>query len=109
MIGLTRRAAMLAPVAMATGRAAAQPAESALAAPVADLYAALDTVMRSGRRRPFAERFDVLAPVVDRVFDLLTVLRVSIGPRWETMEPATQARLGKGYRPFHVGTSVAAL
>jgi phospholipid transport system substrate-binding protein len=56
---------------------------------------------------PFVQRFDALAPVVDRVFDLDTVLRVSVGMRWDSMDPAVQARLLHAFRRFTVATYVA--
>jgi phospholipid transport system substrate-binding protein len=106
---LTRRTALLAAVAlMSAARAtSAQPADPALAQPLSDLYTALDAVMRAGRATPFPRRFDILAPVVDRVFDLETVLKVSVGLRWDNMDPATRTRLLKVYRRFTVATYVA--
>ena len=81
--------------------------ETVLDQPLRDLYAALDAAMRSGRAVPFAERFEALAPVVDRVFDLETVLKVSVGPRWDSMDAALRAKLLKTYRRFTIATYVA--
>jgi phospholipid transport system substrate-binding protein len=109
MTGLTRRAMLLAAVAApAMGQGArAQPDDQRLAQPLQDLYAALEAAMRAGNATPFAQRFDALAPVVDRVFDLETVLKVSVGMRWDNMDPARQARLLRAYRQFTVATYVA--
>jgi phospholipid transport system substrate-binding protein len=109
MIGLTRRGVLLAAVAAsATGQGAwAQPADQVLAQPLQDLYAALEATMRAGNATPFPQRFDALAPVVDRVFDLETVLKVSVGMRWDNTDPARQARLLRVYRQFTVATYVA--
>ncbi len=63
--------------------------------------------MRAGNAVPFARRCDELAPVVDRVFDLETVLKVSVGMRWDSMDPARQATLLRVYRQFTVATYVA--
>ena len=63
--------------------------------------------MRSGRATPFLQRFDTLAPVVDRAFDLETVLKVSVGLRWDTMDTALRARLLKAFRRFTIATYVA--
>jgi phospholipid transport system substrate-binding protein len=108
-IGVTRRGVMLMAVAaMASARhAGAQASAGALAQPLQALYAGLEAVMRAGLTTPFPRRFDILAPVVDRVFDLKTVLKVSVGLRWDSMEPATQARLLRVYRRFTVATYVA--
>jgi phospholipid transport system substrate-binding protein len=109
MTGLTRRAVLLAAVAAtAAGRGAwAQPPDQLLAQPLEDLYAALEAAMRAGNATPFPQRFDALAPVVDRVFDLETVLKVSVGMRWDNMDPAQQVRLLRVYRQFTVATYVA--
>jgi phospholipid transport system substrate-binding protein len=75
--------------------------------PLRDLHAALEATMRAGRATPFRQRFDALAPVVDRVFDLETVLKVSVGLRWDSMDPDTRTRLLHAYRRFTVATYVA--
>jgi phospholipid transport system substrate-binding protein len=109
MIGLTRRGVVLTAVAVLASaqRAAAQTSDAAMARPLGDLYAALDAVMRAGRSTPFPQRFDILAPVVDRVFDLETVLKVSVGMRWDSMDSMTQGRLLRVYRQFTIATYVA--
>ncbi|HYZ24525.1 MAG TPA: ABC transporter substrate-binding protein [Rhodopila sp.] len=75
--------------------------------PLRRLYAALDDVMKSGRQTPFPRRFDMLAPVVDQVFDLETVLKMSVGARWDSINPDTRAHLLQVYRRFTVATYVA--
>ena len=50
-------------------------------------------VMKAGQRTPFAQRFAILAPTVDRTFDLDAVLRLSVGPRWASMTLDQQATL----------------
>ena len=114
---LTRRTALFAAAAAmfaaasagaaSAGAASAGAADARLSQPLEDLYAALAAAMRAGNRTPFAQRFDALAPVVDRVFDLETVLKVSVGLRWDTMDATKQARLLKVYRRFTVATYVA--
>jgi phospholipid transport system substrate-binding protein len=85
----------------------ARAADDALEAPLRDLYAALEAAMRAGRATPFAQRFDALAPVLDRVFDLETILKVSVGLRWDSLDPAVRAKLLKVFRRFTVATYVA--
>jgi phospholipid transport system substrate-binding protein len=87
--------------------AVAKASDSALAQPLLTLYAGLEAIMRAGYTTPFPQRFDILAPVVDQVFDLETVLKVSVGMRWDSMDPAIQARLLRIYRRFTVATYVA--
>jgi phospholipid transport system substrate-binding protein len=83
------------------------PSDSLLQQPLRDLYTALEAAMRSGRETPFAKRFDGLAPVVERVFDLETVLKVSVGLRWDSMDAALRGRLLKAFRRFTIATYVA--
>ena len=71
------------------------------AQPLRDLYAALEAAMRAGRATPFAQRFDALAPVVDRVFDLETVLKVSVGLRWDSMDAGVARAPAEGVPPLH--------
>ena len=63
--------------------------------------------MRAGRSTPFTQRFDALTPVIDRVFDLETVLKVSVGLRWDSMSDSVRTHLLKVYRRFTIATYVA--
>jgi phospholipid transport system substrate-binding protein len=93
---------------MAFARSAGvQAADPNLAQPLQELHAALEAAMRAGHTTPFSQRFDTLAPVLDRVFDLETVLKVSVGLRWNSMDPTQQARLLRVYRRFTIATYVA--
>ena len=94
MTCLTRRAllpSVLAAAMMITQSVQAQP-DSDLDDPLTALYAGLEAAMRAGRAAPFAQRFDALAPAVDRAFDLETILKVSVGLRWDAIEPPAQSR-----------------
>jgi phospholipid transport system substrate-binding protein len=75
--------------------------------PLRALHTALEATMRAGEEAPFSGRFDALAPVVDQVFDLTTVLKISVGPRWDSIDDDLRARLLKAYRRFTVATYVA--
>jgi phospholipid transport system substrate-binding protein len=113
-IKLTRRGLLLsvtgsaAAMAMAAVRPAwADDAAAPLDQPLRELYAALEASMRTGHTAPFPQRFEALAPVVDQVFDLETVLKVSVGLRWDSMDPDARARLLQAFRRFTVATYVA--
>lgn len=80
---------------------------SAALKPIQTLYAALLDLTRQGRSVPFRQRFDTLAPVIDQVYELDTVLRVSVGPRWATMDDSTKQALSRAFRNFTVATYVA--
>lgn len=108
MFTLTRRAFWPAAIALAlAGPRGAQAATEPLDEPLRALYAALEAAMRAGTTTPFPQRFDALAPVVDQVFDLETVLKVSVGLRWDAMNPDAQARLLAAFRRFTIATYVA--
>jgi phospholipid transport system substrate-binding protein len=110
MIRITRRGwlrsatagAMLASVGVARAETA-----DPLDQPLRELHNALEATMRAGHSTPFPQRFDALAPVVDQVFDLETVLKVSVGLRWDSMGDAVRQRLLRAYRRFTVATYVA--
>lgn len=111
-MGLSRRAVLWGALALlAAGvsapRAARAQSDAPVVQPVSDLYAALEAAMRGGRLTTFAVRFETLAPVIERVFDLDTVLRVSVGARWGSFDLKTQERLASAYRRFTTATYVA--
>lgn len=104
--GLTRRG-LLATLACVAARAAYAADTDAIRKPIIDLYVALDAAMRAGRATPFPERFKALAPVIDRVYDLTTVLRVSVGSRWANFDDATRKELMDVFRAFTIASFVA--
>ena len=63
--------------------------------------------MRAGRAVPFPDRFSNLGPVIDRVYDLTTVLRVSVGLRWPSFDSATRDSLMDAFRAFTIASFVA--
>ncbi len=85
----------------------ADPPAAGAAATVARFYDALLTDMKAGKKIDFQRRFDMLAPVVDQVFELQTVLAMCIGPRWTALAPDQQARLLAAFRRYTVASYVA--
>lgn len=75
--------------------------------PIAALLAGLLVAMKSGRTRPFRDRFNALAPSVDGAFDLPAVLRSSVGPRFDTLPPDEQAQLLAAFRAFTISSYVS--
>jgi phospholipid transport system substrate-binding protein len=82
-------------------------AENAVTAPITAFSAALLSVMKAGNRTPFPQRYQMLAPAVDSAFDLQRILRVSVGPLWNSLPPDQQQRLLKVFRDFIVVTYVS--
>jgi phospholipid transport system substrate-binding protein len=90
------------------GRAAgADPTVDEVTAPIRALNDGLVAVMRAGKSQAFLERFNMLAPTVDRAFDLAGILRVSVGLRWDDVGAAQQASLMQVFRRFTVASYVA--
>ena len=75
--------------------------------PVQRLDDALLQIMRMGRRTSFAQRAAVLTPVVQQVYDLPQILRVSVGPRWSSFSAADQAKLLEVFTRYTVASYVA--
>jgi phospholipid transport system substrate-binding protein len=101
-------AVTLAGVAIAAVRpVAGRAADADPVAPVSELYHALEASMRAGHGTPFRQRFQQLAPVVDRVFDLNAILRTSVGPRWAGIAADEQSTLFAAFRRFTIATYVA--
>jgi phospholipid transport system substrate-binding protein len=82
-------------------------AEAAAVAPVRTLCDELINVMKAGQGTPFQQRFTMLGPVVDRVFDLPAILQVSVGPGWVSMSPEQQATLEAAFRRYTLANYVS--
>jgi len=81
-------------------------ADSTAVAPVHQLTDGLVRIMKAGRATPFAQRFDMLAPVIDQTFDLTTILKASVGPSWDNLPHDQQATLLKAFRRYTVASYV---
>ncbi len=72
---------------------------------VSDLYAGLEAEMRAGGT--FQQRFALLAPVIDRVFDLSTILQTSVGLRWSALDETSRRTLFTVFRVFTIASYTA--
>jgi phospholipid transport system substrate-binding protein len=81
-------------------------AESPAIAPVQQLTDGLLRIMKAGRATPFSQRFDMLAPVIDKTFDLTAILKASVGAAWDTLPRDQQATLLKSFRRYTVASYV---
>lgn len=80
--------------------------ESPAIAPVRDLVAALLAAMKAGGGTPFERRFDLLAPVIDRTFDLAAILQESVGPAWASLPDEQKKMLTDAFRRYSVASYV---
>jgi phospholipid transport system substrate-binding protein len=74
--------------------------------PIRQLIDGLLQVMKAGPGTPFSQRFAMLAPIVDRTFDLAAILRESVGASWVTLPPDQQTLLAQEFRRYTVATYV---
>jgi phospholipid transport system substrate-binding protein len=77
------------------------------AEPLAALNHGLLTAMKMGSGTPFDRRFETLAPVIDRVFDLPGILKTCVGPRWSTLSRPEQTALETTFRRYTIASYVA--
>lgn len=89
-----------------SGGAAGSQQAAGPAAPVAALYAALSTLEREGSAS-FAQRAQTLAPLIDRAFNIPTVLQTSVGLRYRSIPEAQKQQLVQVFRQFTVARYVS--
>lgn len=75
--------------------------------PVSDLYAGLQTIMRMGAGVPFPQKFNQLAPYIDRDFNLPAILQTSVGLRWASLGEAAQRSLFNVFRTYTIASYTA--
>src|SRR3954451_20843230 len=98
---LTRRAALIGGILLPAAAGAADPDAMA---PIQGLNQALTQVAAAGRGAPFAQRFNTLAPAIDRAYDLQAILQLAVGPRWAALPPGDQQVLLDAFRKFTVAS-----
>lgn len=82
-----------------------QPAGSSPASSISALYARLTQVEHS--TAPFSQRAQLLAPVIDQVFNLQVVLQNSLGLRYRTIPDNQKQQLLEQFRQFTVARYVS--
>ncbi|EHH68798.1 hypothetical protein GMO_01050 [Gluconobacter morbifer G707] len=87
-------------IAVAQSADAAQQNASSVSAPIRGLYDALKTAQDSGKTAQ--QRAAIIAPAVDRAFDLEAILRRSVGIRYNSLSAADRTHLLGSFRQFTV-------
>ena len=72
------------------------------AAQVQTLHAALLKSMQAGAAQSTSERFRILQPVIEQVFDLPAVTRLAVGSAWSGFSPEQQAAVIAAFTRFTV-------
>lgn len=86
---------------------AARAEQAEATATISNLDNGLTAAMKAGKTSDFKARFDALAPVIDKSFDLPTILRNAVGLRWGELPAAQQKSLLDAFRAFTIATYVA--
>ena len=104
---LRRRAFVrLALIGLAAAPMPLRAADSAVIAPIQQLYDALLAVMKTSHA-PFDQRYNQLAPVIDAVFDLPAIMQASVGPWWNALSADQHSTLLTAFRRYTIATYVA--
>jgi phospholipid transport system substrate-binding protein len=74
------------------------------AAQIEAFNAALLATMKQGKSLGVNGRYQKLAPAVDAAFDLPTMTRFAVGPKWLSVAPADQAALVKAFSRMTVAS-----
>ena len=99
--------ASMACIALAAPAAAlADAAPAAAVAPVTALNQGL-TSLEQNASQSFQARYDAMAPIIDRAFNLPQVLKTIVGLRWSALPPAQQQSLLAAFRAFTICNYVA--
>ena len=88
-------------IALAIGSTDATAADRAVIE-VQSLSASLLKSMRAGRSESMTERYRDLKPVIDEVFALPLMTRLSVGPSWARFSPQQQQALVKAFSRFTI-------
>jgi phospholipid transport system substrate-binding protein len=101
---LLRLVLVIIAIAVGWGRAAVA---SEITAPVEQLHAGLISIMKTGKTASFRQRYETIAPVIGRTFDLEAILRQVVGPRWASLPADQQTALADAFRRYTIASYVA--
>jgi len=82
-------------------------AASEVMMPVEQLHAGLLAIMKAGKTMSFRQRYEMIAPVIGRTFDLDAILRQAVGPRWASLPADQQVALADAFRRYTIASYVA--
>src|SRR5690242_16610907 len=80
---------------------------SEITAPIEQLHLGLMTIMKAGKAASFRQRYETIAPVIGRTFNLEAILRQVIGPRLGSLPADQQAALADAFRRYTIASYVA--
>jgi phospholipid transport system substrate-binding protein len=77
---------------------------SAATATIASFDDTLLSTMKDAGKLGYKGRFERMAPVIDKTFNLPLMTRLLVGPEWNTLSADKQAELLAEFRRFTIGT-----
>jgi phospholipid transport system substrate-binding protein len=80
---------------------------SEITGPVEQLHTGLVSIMKAGKTATFRQRYEAIAPVIGRTFDLDAILRQVVGPRWVSLPADQQIALADAFRRYTIASYVA--
>jgi phospholipid transport system substrate-binding protein len=83
--------------------AAAEAADAAVAR-IRQFYDALLIVMKEARSLGIRGRYEKLAPTIRDAFDLAAMIRIAVGPEWNSIAPEQRAALSEGFERMTIAT-----
>ncbi len=75
--------------------------------PVEQLHGGLIAIMKAGSTTSFRQRYEMIAPIVSRTFDLDIILRQVIGSRWTLLPADQQNTLADAFQRYTIASYVA--
>jgi phospholipid transport system substrate-binding protein len=61
-------------------------------------------VMKNADKLGYKGRYDKLAPVITKTYDLPLMARISVGPEWSTLTPDQQAKITESFKSLSIAT-----
>jgi phospholipid transport system substrate-binding protein len=68
------------------------------------LNAQLLATMKQAQALGVQGRYDALAPVLSKTYDIASMTRMAVGPNWETLQPAQKAALTDAFSRMMIAT-----
>lgn len=66
--------------------------------------ASLLDVMKNADKLGYKGRYDKLTPVIQQIYDLPLMARISVGPQWSTLTPDQQAKIVEAFKQLSIAT-----
>lgn len=66
--------------------------------------AALMDVMKNAEKLGYKGRYDKFEPVIEKIYDIPLMTRISVGPQWATLTPDQQAKVTVAFKQLSVAT-----